>query len=71
MVVPDKKRVNDKIRKQLYRLLKSLGFDIEVDMNLKVVQYLDTELNLETGNVSLYQTASYNMQILDQTTQKL
>lgn len=71
MVVPDKKRVNDKIRKQLYRLLKRLGFDIEVDMNLKVVQYLDTELNLETGNVSLYRTASYNMQILDQTTQKL
>lgn len=54
MVVPDKKRVNDKIRKQLYKLFKSLGFDIEVDMNSKVVQYLDTELNLETGNISLY-----------------
>lgn len=54
MVIADKRRGNDKIRKELHNLFKKFGFIIEIDMNLKVVQYLGVKLNLHTGNVFPY-----------------
>lgn len=54
MVVPDNRRNNDKIRKLLFKFFKRLGFVIEVDINQKVAQYLDVELNLQNNNVSPY-----------------
>lgn len=45
LIVLDKRKWNDRIRKKIFKLFKELGFDIEVEINLKVVQYLDVELN--------------------------
>lgn len=37
MIVPEKRRVNNKIRKLLFKLFKNLDFEIEVNMNKKAV----------------------------------
>lgn len=34
--------------------MNNLEFESELDMNHKVVQYLDVDLNLQTGSVSPY-----------------
>lgn len=54
MIVADERRVNVKIKKEQQKLIKTLGIIIKVDRNLKVIQYLDVELDLHTGNVSPY-----------------
>lgn len=52
--MPDNKRVNNVIRKKLFKHFKDLNFKITVEMNVKIVQYLDVEFNLLTGTVSTY-----------------
>lgn len=54
MIVSGNRSVNDNIRKKLFKLFKSRDFEIEVNVNKKVFQYLDVELNQQTGSVSLY-----------------
>ena len=39
----------DKVRKQLIRTFQSFGLKITVETNLKAVNYLDINLNLDTG----------------------
>lgn len=52
MTAPDNRKTNDNIRKVLFKLLKSLVFETEVDMKKKIDKYLNVELNLQTGSVS-------------------
>lgn len=53
MAVPNNNRKkNNSIRKKLHQVFKEMDFDITVKINKKVVQFLDTELNLLDGNIS-------------------
>lgn len=45
--------VNDNIRKKLFNLFKNVGFEISVEMNLNVVQYLGLKQVLVNESVSL------------------
>lgn len=54
MVMPDSRNVNDNIREMFFKIFISLNFEIEFDMNKKVVQYFDVELNPQTSSVYLY-----------------
>lgn len=54
IVVFDKRKENDRIRKTLFNVFNELTFDIEFERNLKFVQYLNIELNLINKIVSPY-----------------
>ena len=49
-------RVLDKITKEFTKVFKELGLKITVQSNLKVVDYLDITLNLESGKYHPYRT---------------
>ena len=44
----------DKIRKHFQAIFKTNGLDLEIDCNLKIVNYLDVTLNLESGTHQPY-----------------
>ena len=44
----------DKIRKQIVKLFKDVGLQLEIDTNLKQVDFLDVTLNLNTDLYSPY-----------------
>lgn len=48
----DNQRANDNIRKMLFKLFQDLDFDITVDMNRKIMQYVDVEFKISAGTVS-------------------
>lgn len=54
MVEQDRRRENDNIREKLFKLFKRSGFDIKIETNLKIIQYLDIELDLINESVSPY-----------------
>ena len=43
-----------KIRKEFHQLFKEKGFSLEIECNLKTVNYLDITLDLNTGNYKPY-----------------
>lgn len=69
--VTSNKRNNDKIRKFLLKLFKALVFEIEVDINRKVLEYLNAELNLPSGSVSTYMEPNSWMKYVKAGTLKL
>lgn len=50
----------DRIRKNLIKMLKSLGLQITVELNLKTVNFLDINLSLETGLCRPYRKPNDN-----------
>lgn len=74
MAVPDNKRNKHSIRKKLHKMFKNLDFNIKLEINRKVVQFWDTELNLFTETIppitkpntalSYVNTASNHMSIV-------
>ena len=54
---------NEKVKQEICRIFKKEGFDITITANLKIVEFLDVELNLNTRhtNRSQSQTTKYNM----------
>lgn len=52
MVEQDRRRENDNIREKLFKLFKRSGFDIKIETNLKIIQYLDIELDLINESVA-------------------
>ena len=53
-------RTVDRVRQSLDDICKSLGLRIKVDLNLKSVNYLDINLNLETGICKPYRKPNDN-----------
>lgn len=49
IVVPDNKRANNGSRKRTFTLLKDFNFEISVERNINIVQYLNTEFDLLFG----------------------
>ena len=43
------KRQNEKLKQDIIKVFKKEGLDITIKVNLKVVEFLDVELNLNTG----------------------
>ena len=43
------KRQNEKVKQEICRIFKNEGLDITITTNLKNVEFLDVELNLNTG----------------------
>lgn len=54
MSVPANKRVNDLIRKKLFKTFKNLCFRIHFEANMKIDQFLDVGFHLSAGSVSPY-----------------
>lgn len=52
IMAPENKRTNDVIMKKLFEFFKSLNLEIDVEMNMQIVQFLETEFNLLEGRVS-------------------
>ena len=49
-----KGREVDQITKKVIKIFKDVGFKIEIQTNLKIVDFLDVTLNLSNGAYSLY-----------------
>ena len=49
-----KGRQVDQIKKKVIKIVKDVGFNIEIKTNLKIVDFLDVTLNLSNGTYSLY-----------------
>ena len=46
---PVSPRETEKVKKEICKIFKKEGLDITIDANLKIVEFLDVELNLNTG----------------------
>ena len=44
----------DKVRKNIIRVFKDIGFSLEIETNLKEVDFLDVSLNLQNGTYQPY-----------------
>ena len=44
----------DRIRKNVIKIFKEVGFKIEIKANLKIVDFLDVTFNLTNGTYRLY-----------------
>ena len=44
----------DKVRKNIIRVFKDIGFSLEIETNLKEVDFLDVSLNLRNGTYRPY-----------------
>ena len=44
----------DKVRKNVIRVFKDIGFSLEIETNLKEVDFLDISLNLQNGTYCPY-----------------
>lgn len=55
----DNQRANGKIRKMFFKFFQDLDFDITVDMNRKMIQYLDMEFTLSASTVSHIQNQTW------------
>ena len=44
----------DKVRKNIIRVFKDIGFSLEIETNLKEVDFLDVSLNLRNGTYQPY-----------------
>ena len=53
-VLSGNKREQDKFRKDITKLFKDFDFKIEIEVGLKIVNYLDLTLNLETNSYSAF-----------------
>ena len=57
-------RTADIMRKKITKLFKSHGFDIEIECNLKVVDFLDVTLNLNNGVVTPFKKSNHDPQYI-------
>ena len=44
----------DRMRKNIIKVFKDVGFKIEIQTNLKIVDFLDVTFNLENGTYRPY-----------------
>lgn len=54
IIMPGNRKANNKIRKMLFKFFHGLKFEITVEMNKKIMQYLDVEFNLTDSTASPY-----------------
>ena len=57
-------RQADKVRQLITKIFKLVGFDIEIMINLKVVDFLDLTLNLDTGFHKPYRKPNDHLQYI-------
>ena len=55
----------DKIRKDIHQLFKESGLSLEIECNLKTVNYLDITLDLNIGTYKLYLMMKYFISMLN------
>ena len=67
LIILDKStpRKCDTIREKLHKLFDEFGFKLEVQMKLKITDYLDITLNLYNGTVSPFRKQNQNLRYLD------
>ena len=58
----------DKVRKNIIRVFKDIGFSLEVKTNLKEVDFLDVSLNLRNGTYRPYKKPNDRLLCIHQTT---
>lgn len=51
----------DKLRKEIIQIFKSIGFQIEININLKIVDFLDLTLNLSENSYKPYKKPNDNL----------
>ena len=51
----------DRIRKEVIKIFKEIGFKTEIKTNLKVVDSLDITFNLSNGTYKPYRKPNYNL----------
>lgn len=65
MCVHAKIMINGVIRTKLLKILKSLGFTLTIEVNMKIVQFLDVDFNLSVVTVSPYQKLNINLKYIN------
>ena len=67
LIILDKSTLRkcDTIRKKLHRLFNEFGFKLEIQVNLKITDYLDITLNLYNGTVSTFRKQNQNPRYVD------
>ena len=58
----------DKVRKNIIRVFKDIGFSLEIETNLKEVDFLDVSLNLRNGTFRHYKKPNDTLLYIHQTT---
>ena len=58
----------DKVRKNIIRVFKDIGFSLEIKTNLKEVDFLDVSLNLRNGTYRPYKKPNDRLLCIHQTT---
>ena len=48
----------DQLRKKIIKIFKEIGFQIDTEINLKIVDFLDITFNLISGSYKLYKKAN-------------
>ena len=51
----------DKVRKNIIRVFKDIGFSLEIETNLKEVDFLDVSLNLRNGTYQPYKKPNHRL----------
>ena len=52
-------RIGDMLRKKVIKMFKEYDVDIDIESNLKIVEYLDITLNLNNGIVAPFKKANH------------
>ena len=58
----------DKVRKNIIRVFKDIGFSLEIGTNLKEVDFLDVSINLRNGTYRRYKKPNDRLLYIHQTT---
>ena len=51
----------DKVRKNIIRVFKDIGFSLEIETNLKEVDFLEVSLNLRNGTYQPYKKPNHRL----------
>ena len=54
-------QLTDRIRKNVIKLFKEIGFKIEIETNVKIVNYLDVTFNLANSTYKPYRKPNDNL----------
>ena len=55
------KRENEKVKQEISKIFKEEGLDVTIIVNLKVVEFLDVELDLSTGTHKPYTNPNHTI----------
>ena len=58
-------RQNEKLKEEIIKIFRQEGLEITIQVNLKVVEFLDVELNLNTGTHKPFTKPNNTIQYVD------